>query len=515
MDDDVKNSGSEDADARAGNVGPAASMDESAGSAATQVQAGVGAGDKERASARRFSNMVEVEFKEGTRAKVGVAPDGATFEFTSEEETLAADDINALLLEQGCSKAERVFDESPEEIAGEEASALAQGVSVPDLSGFYVLHFPEGANVHAIAKRLREYPGVKHADAVPLIAYPAVGRATIPDDEFLLPSPDRDHQWYIERCRVDKAWGLKYTGKGVVIALIDSGFQIQHPDLLDRFNLERAFNALTGDDQLSTCGGNLSHGTAVAGLAGAAANHKGLVGIAHGAELWPIEVSGHPSIYHCLWARAIRRVIKFIRTEPRRVVVIIEAQTFGGGNVTQIRSIKTAILSAIAYGAVVCIPAGNGNREVSEADCDDAETYPKPCHGELFQPVGILVGATMMDDTPYQFGDEGTNFGEAIVVTAPGDPNYDLTCSADLNSPFRSNFGATSGATPKVAGAVALMLEANGKLSQEDVADIFRHTGTPITSKPLGRLLDCEAAVQAAENYRVTASRPIPVRRKF
>lgn len=471
-----------------------------------------GAGDTRRASARRFSNMVEVQFDEGTRPEVGAAPGGAPLEFAGEAEALASADLNAFLLEQGCSKAERVFDESAEELAEEEVEAREKGTEVPDLSGFYVLHFPEGADVHAIAKRLREYPGVKEAQAVPLIDYPAAKRPALPDDELLRPGQERDYQWYIEHCRVDRAWGLGYTGRGVAIALIDSGFEVHHPDLLGRFNLKRAFNALTCDGRLSTSGGKLFHGTAVAGLAGAAADHKGLVGVAHGAELWPVEVGGDPAKFHWLWARAIRQVVRFIRAESRRVVVVIEAQTFSGGNVTQIGSIKAAILSAVAYGAVVCVPAGNGNREVSERDCDDDETAGEPCHGEPFEPAGVIVGATMMDDTPYEDAGagEGSNFGAAIVVAAPGDPEHDLTCNADLNSPYRSNFGATSGAAAKVVGAVALMLEANGGLKQEDVADIFRRTGKPITSKPLGRLLDCEAAVRAAESYRFKAGRPGP-----
>jgi len=461
-----------------------------------------------RSRARLFTNMIEVQFQKGTRLEVDDAPDGAMCAFRSAGDSFSVDALNAFIREQGCTKAERVFDESPEDMADAEELARIQDVEAPDLSGFYVLHFPADKDVHAIARRLPDYPGVKYAAALPLTRF-ACGRDTqMPTDELLFPNGKRDdHQWYIERCKIDKAWTLGYTGKGVVIADLDSGFQTQHPDLKGRFNLDRAFNTRTGDKKLSESGNQLRHGSGVAGQAGAAADGNGLVGVAHGAELWPIEVGPNlalepdPLIDPLQWAKAIRQVIRYMRTDLRRVVLIIEGQTACNGNITQMHMIREAILYAIAHGAVVCVAAGNGSREVSEADC-----FPEPCQGPTFKPAGLIVGATDFDNLPYKgFAPrEGTNFGEAVAVSAPGDRNRDLTCTADLDSPYTSTFGATSGAAAKVAGAVALMLEANSELKHADVEQIFRKTGTPITAKPLGRLLNCEEAVLAAKEYPVT-----------
>lgn len=469
--------------------------------------------DNSRIRVSGFTNMIEVQFQKGTRVEVDYAP-GAACAFRSMEDAFSVDDLNAFMLEQGCSKAERVFDESPEDIAETEYRALNEGVEAPDLSEFYVLYFPEDRNVHSIARRLRSYPRVKYAGALPFTRF-ASAQVT---DPLLGPIRDRDFQWYIEHLKINKVWELGYTGEGVAIADLDSGFQTEHPDLKGRFNLDRAFNTATENNQLSKSGINLRHGTKVTGQVGAAADGKGMAGIAHGAELWPIEVGPplitepHLQVNPLAWAKAIRKVIRFISTDTRKVVVMIEGQTVTNGNITQIRMISEAILFAIAYGAVVCVAAGNGNRDVSETDCDDSQG---PCHGESFKPVGIIVGATDINDAPYKdpVSPDGTNFGAAVAVSAPGDPRRDLTCSTNLDSdfPYTSSFGATSGATAKVAGAIALMLQANPKLRHVDVEHIFRSTGTPITSLPLGRLLNCEEAVLMAKKFAPEAVEHEPV----
>ena len=95
-------------------------------------------------------------------------------------------------------------------------------------------------------------------------------------------------------------------------------------------------------------------------------------------------------------------------------------------------------------------------------------------------------------------------------MCAPGDSNHDLTCSNSSDVAYRNGFGGTSGATPKVAGTVALMLEANPSLTHDEIRAILNATGTAVVStagKPVGTFLNCEAAVLAAARPR--ASGPV------
>lgn len=438
--------------------------------------------------------LVEVQLQDGLRPEVVTEPGGAALKFRSAAEGAWLDELNQLLAETGCNRAVRAYDVSDEDMAETYELAAEQDVEMPDLRGFYLLYFPEGTDVFEVAERLRNVRGVVHAAAVPVTRPACTGNAVVPNDLLLRPNNVlKNHQWYIFRCRVERAWACGCTGKGVIIADIDWGFVIDHPDLKSRLNLSHAFNAVDGTNSVSK-GRRLAHGTAVLGLAGAAADSQGIVGIAHDAELWPIQVGVNASKDPTSWSKAIFHVLK----EPgdgRRKVILLEGQSGQDRNITQIQIIRGAVLYAIAHGAVVCVPAGNNGVEVTLAD--DGKSR--------FVPVGITVGATDRHDQPWVGFQEGTNFGPEVVVAAPGDPTDDLTCSPNVsNNPsvaYRVDFGATSGATAKVAAAVALMLQANGRLRHVDVEKILRSTGTPVTSKPLGNLLDCEAAVRAAKNF--------------
>ena len=177
----------------------------------------------------------------------------------------------------------------------------------------------------------------------------------------------------------------------------------------------------------------------------------------------------------------------------RRFLINIEAQVPGSlANCEQIPAVNAAIRLAIAKGFVVCVSAGNGNRDAGIAD-----------DGTPIPPTGsILVGATAYDplnNPRAAFGSQGSNWGTRVVVSAPGDPNHDVTCGIASASFYRNDFGGTSGAAAKVAGAVALMLEANPQLTHDEVKSILVSTGSPLTTdQPIGVFLNVDGAVSTA-----------------
>jgi hypothetical protein len=297
-----------------------------------------------------------------------------------------------------------------------------------------------------------------------------------------------ENQWYIFRCRVPGAWS-RATGKNVVIADVDWGYRTSHEDLSP--NIQKTFNSFDGGTNVTT-GGSVSHGTGVLGLTGAAVNGKGMAGVAYEAALWAIQADSGPgsAVGGNPWARAI----DWVRTTDsggRRKVVILEVQTSPAlGNYEQVPSVNAAIRTAIAAGVVVCVAAGNGNRN---AGIDDSGN-PIPETGS------ILVGATQYNAT--QNVRAGfSNFAARITVCAPGDSSHDLTCNNTSDTAYRNGFGGTSGATPKVAGTAALMLAANPSLSHAEVRTILRNTGTAVVTdanKPVGTFLNTQAAVSQA-----------------
>ena len=113
----------------------------------------------------------------------------------------------------------------------------------------------------------------------------------------------------------------------------------------------------------------------------------------------------------------------------------------------------------------------------------------------------ILVGATEYHGTENRRA-SFSNFNARVTVCAPGDGSHDLTINSTSDSAYRNGFGGTSGATPKVAGTAALMLERNLSLTHAEVRNLLRSTGTLAVTepgKPVGTFLNAEAAVAAAK----------------
>ena len=441
--------------------------------------------------------VVEIEFRDEVRPQIIPTTSGAPSEIASPQGAELTE-LNEILRRYQLQGAESSFQTSQQEAAEAQAVTQQQGVDVPNLGSFVTLYFPPDANTQQIAQELNRLPEVERAVAVPKaippqtpLNEPLVGTS---DQVVFNPATGLENQWYIFRCRTNQAWTMA-TGEGVVIADIDWGYRTSHQDLASRLDLSHAYNAFDGGTNVST-GGSISHGTAVMGIAGGADNNLGMGGFAFGASLWPVQADSGPGPF--LGGNAWARGIDWVRTADsggRRKVIILEVQTGSFGNYEMVPSVNAAIRTAIAHGVVVCVAAGNGDRD---AGIDDSGN-PIPETGS------ILVGATEYHATQNRRAGF-SNFGPRVVVCAPGDGSHDLTCSSTSDSAYRNGFGGTSGATPKVAGTVALMLDVNPNLTHEEVRTILNSTGTPVVTdagKPVGTFLNAEAAVRQA-------IRPIP-----
>lgn len=353
------------------------------------------------------------------------------------------------------------------------------------------LRFANDLDAQRAAEDMARLPQVKRAVSVPKAA-----PASTPHNEPLVRTDVTvldgslagiKSQWYIGRCGVDAAWERQLSGRGVVVAVIDWGFRTTHQDFGPR--IERRFNSIDLSENVSA--GERSHGTAVLGLAGAHDNGLGMAGVAYGASYWAIQGGNALNdVGPRSWVDAINFVRDANGGDPRRKVIVLATQTARHGNYEMIPSVNQAIRDAIADNIVVCVAAGNGDRD---AGLDET--------GQPFDPTGsILVGATRFHPSANRRA-AFSNFGERVVVSAPGDMLNDVTCSSHADFGYRNRFGGTSGAVSKVAGVAALMLEANPNLTHEQVRAILATPVTPVLSepgKPVGTFLNADAAVRAA-----------------
>ncbi len=292
------------------------------------------------------------------------------------------------------------------------------------------------------------------------------------DDALYMPNDSRfGEQWALNNTgqtggrtgadvKATSAWDIERGDPGVVIAIIDTGVALNHPDL--RGNL---LSRPTGEDwdfaDNSPSNSGLSpddsgsHGTHCAGISAAVDNTVGVVGLAMGCKILPIRID-------LIAGRNANRAdaINFVTSIRNRFKrVVINCSWRASGNITAIRA---AIINATNNGLIVCFAAGNADR-----DMDVNPQYPGA------YPQVISVAATDHNDKKASF----SNFGSTVDVAAPGD---------DILSTIPSDaYGLNSGtsmASPLVAGLAALIWSKNSTLSSSQVRQIIESNCDDIDS---------------------------------
>jgi serine protease len=276
------------------------------------------------------------------------------------------------------------------------------------------------------------------AALVVLVVLPAVAWAA--DD------PYRGQQWALDRIRVEETWTAS-RGAGVVVAVIDTGVDLDHPDLRDQL-LRDAEGRVVGldlvaDEQPADRHG---HGTLVAGvIAASAGNGEGIAGIAPEARIMPIRALDDEGAGR---GRDVDTAIRWAVDNGAHVVNLsLESVKGSDGSSPGPGAPTAAVRYAWERGVIVVAAAGNGGTPLSD--------YPDD------SPV-VLVGATDRDDRRAAFSDRG----RTDALLAPGVDIVSTWCRAHGSSTCDGRthtYGiaeGTSFAAPHVAGALALLLGA-------------------------------------------------------
>jgi subtilisin family serine protease len=266
--------------------------------------------------------------------------------------------------------------------------------------------------------------------------------------------PLADRQWPLSPeavIQLPPAWKLS-SGTGVVVAVVDSGCSVGHPDLAPRLwtnRDERAGNGMDDDrngyvddvhgvDLTTTrTGQNLSdpvgHGTHVAGIVAAAANGRGVVGAAFRTQIMVVRVLDRRG------RGTTDGVAEGIRYAARNGAKVINL-SLGGPDTSP--ALNDAIAQANASGALVTAAAGNEGRNV-----DRRAQFPASIGG----PNLVGVAATAPPDGRRLA--DFSNYGRrTIQLAAPGEEV--------LSTAGRGGYALRSGtsmAAPHAAGVAALM----------------------------------------------------------
>lgn len=269
--------------------------------------------------------------------------------------------------------------------------------------------------------------------------------------------PYRDQQWALERIGVERAWQTAASrGDDVIIAVVDTGVDLGHPDLRERF-LRDPTGEVVGLDLVADGApqDEHGHGTLVAGVIAATAdNGAGIAGVAPEARLMPIRVLDEVGSGE---GADVDTAIRWAVDQGADVVNLsLESVKATGDGDTAPGAPTDAVRYAWERGVIVVAAAGNSGGTPTE--------YP------LDSPV-LLVGAVDRDDRRAEFS---AGVREDAVL-APGVEIVSTWCragSAERCDPDTHTYGmaeGTSFAAPHVSGALALLLAA-GHSPEEAVA---------------------------------------------
>lgn len=263
--------------------------------------------------------------------------------------------------------------------------------------------------------------------------------ADVPND------PDYSIQWGLSTINCPSAWSLTKGNSGVIIAIIDSGVDLQHPEFSGKLIPGWDFvnkDAIPDDDN--------GHGTHCAGIAAASTdNGIGVAGVGWNSAIMPVKVldaKGNGSYTN------IANGILYAAKNGAKVISL----SLGGKNSSN--TLLSAINTAWAQGCVVVCAAGN--------DGTSAAFYP------AFYANAISVGAVDRLDQKTWY----SNFGTWVDVAAPGDDVF----STLPGGTYGYKYG-TSMSAPFVAGQAALLYAQLGQFCPPSyIRNRIESTAVPI-----------------------------------
>lgn len=270
----------------------------------------------------------------------------------------------------------------------------------------------------------------------------------------------RSSQWALTMFGAETLW-KKSTGKGVVVAVIDTGVSSTHGDLRGRVLAGRDFVA-PGTSAADENG----HGTHVAGIIAAAAGNKiGIAGLAYNARILPVRVldsSGEGD------SAGVARGIIWAAQQGANVINLSLGATLSDS------AIKSAVAYAQSRNAVVIAAAGN-------AGC--GLLFGSPTSYPAAYPGVLGVGAISSNRKVASYSSCGSWVdvvapGSAILSTTIWAPHPSLGCQ---RGPMYCTLSGTSMATPYASAAAALEIaRLNRRYRQSSIVSRLQSTATDL-----------------------------------
>ncbi len=347
---------------------------------------------------------------------------------------------------------------------------------------------------------------------------------------FVVPDDDRySDQWNFPLINLEEAWDTTTGSSSVIVAVVDTGVLLSHPDL-DGQLVDYGYDFISDDDisgddesgidddpddpgdQDNLDGSSSFHGTHVAGIIAAASdNGTGVAGVAWGVKIMPLRALGigGGTSYDIMEAvKYAAGMSNDSNTFPDNPADIINL-SLGGSSYS---ATEEALFKEIHddYDIIIIASAGN--------DDSNSKSYPAAYDG-----VVSVSAVTESKERAYY-----SSYGDTIDVAAPGggsaasgtgSSNSVLsTCGNDSSGTIEmtyTEYMGTSMAAPHVAGVAALMKSLYGSLAPDDFDDLLeagyltQDLGDTGWDKYFGRgMIDAAQAVEVAKEANLNGGIP-------
>ncbi len=353
----------------------------------------------------------------------------------------------------------------------------------------YIIQFPQGSNTQKIIDEYNMTGEVEYAEPNYQGSTGGV-HGTAPNDQYYA------KQWGLKNdgkfplspsilgadIDMENAWNIEQGDSNIVVAVIDCGAKLDHPEFAGRIwnNYHETPNNGIDDDSngyIDDIKGwdfansdndptdDYGHGTNVAGIIGANGNNSiGFAGVDWNCKLMILKgIDNKNWGLYTWWCSAIYYAVD-------NGAKVINMSLGGTGTST---TLQNAVAYAIKNKVVVVVSMMNTN--------SSTVYYPASYSGV------IAVGSTNSNDqrtNPFFWSSQsGSNFGSYISVVAPG--NYIYGLSYQSNTDYSSYWGGTSQAAPHVAGLSSLLLAQNPSRTPAQIKSIIENTAEDKVGNPV------------------------------
>ena len=323
-----------------------------------------------------------------------------------------------------------------------------------------------GQDPLSLAREAAQRPGVEFAE--PIYLY---GQSRTPND------PRLEELWGLSAMHAESAWSTAVGDRRVIVAVVDDGVALTHPDLAPNLWINPSeiagngrdddgdgyvddvngydFVSKRGDPSPGRTGEARWHGSHVAGTIGAAGdNGVGVVGVNWKVSLMALRAIGPVGGRSDDLARAIDYAVD-------HGARVINASWGGNG---QSQAIAKSIARARKRGVLFVAAAGN-------------DGAPRPSFPANLADDVLSVGAITPDGTLASFSNRGA------LVAAPGVGILSTTAPGQYD-----RYDGTSMATPHVAGLAALLWSARPQAKLDDIRNAIISSAAPLTGTKRGRV---------------------------